>query len=818
MEMRDHEVMVEQLRLACDPDMFDFDCTRDIPSLREFIGQDRAIKALQIGLSMDHDGYNIFVSGLTGSGKTTIVKTYLQKQEELKGEANPDDWCYVYNFSDNDRPSVLSLPQGKGRSFRDQIANLLERLKEDLAKAFSSEDYQERRKRIVEETQQEQQRLFHEAEEEAKKAGFAFQMTPMGPLAVPIKDGEPMTQAQYMALGDDDRSKIEAKRLDLMQRLQSTFQKAGEMNKGMAERLQEGDKETAGFTISHLFAELEREYESMEQVLKFVKELKEYTMEHLAIFKQEEQPQAQFMGVPAQFLARGRDPFLPFQVNLFVDNSETRGAPVIEESNPTFTNLFGKIERRFLFGGYLTDHTMLKPGAIHRANGGYVLVSARDVLMQPGVWMALKRVVKSKELGIEEPMEMFGLISPQGMRPQAVPLKVKVIMIGDAWIYQMLSMYDEDFWENFKMKADFDYQIARNRENMMAYASFVAGCCQDCDLRHFDRSGVAKVVEFASRIVEDQEKMSTRFAKIRELVQEAEYWCRQEGSDLVGERHVRRAIEERKYRHNLPDERLLEMMARNTLMIDTEGSVVGQVNGLSVYALGDISFGKPARITCKTFLGRSGVINIERESQLSGRIHDKGVLILSGYLGSKYAQETPLSLSASLCFEQSYAGVEGDSASSTELYALLSSIADIPIKQNIAVTGSVNQKGEVQPIGGVNEKIEGFYDVCKAKGLTGDQGVMIPAQNLKNLMLSEEVVDAVNSGRFHIYSVRTIDEGIELLTGMEAGSRQSDGSYPEGSVNQRVEKKLREMAAKLKQYVFPDGGRESQVRAQPVGT
>ena len=447
---------------------------------------------------------------------------------------------------------------------------------------------------------------------------------------------------------------------------------------------------------------------------------------------------------------------------------------------------------------------MLKPGALQLANGGYLLLSTNDVLTNPGVWPALKRAIKTKEARIEDPFEQLGFVSPQGLRPQPIPINVKIVLIGDGYLYQLLSFYDEEFWEIFKVKADFDFQVKRTKKNMRAFAAFISGCCAACELRHFDPTGVARVIEYSSRVVSDQEKMTTRFAWIKELVEEAEYWAGQEGASLVSSNHVEKAVEERRFRHNLPDERIKEMIDRGTIMIDTTGEEEGQVNGLAIYSLGDVMFGKPSRITCQTFLGRGGVINIEREAQLSGRIHDKGVLILSGYLGWKYAQESPLSLSASLCFEQSYEGIDGDSASSTELYALLSSLSGAPIKQNIAVTGSVNQKGEIQPIGGANQKIEGFFQVCKARGLTGAQGVMIPGRNLSNLMLRQEVVDAVKQGKFHLYAVDTIDQGIEVLTEVQAGKQRKNGKYPEGSINYLVDKRLKDMATKLKRFQKPD--------------
>ncbi len=804
MDIAKYRVPPDKLRWQCDPSMFDFECTKDLAPLQEFLGQDRAIRAIDFGLSMRHAGYNIYVAGITGTGKTSMVKTYIKKlvDERRAGEKdyNPEDWCYLYNFTDPDRPQILSLPQGRSKVFRDQISNLLQRLSEELAKAFTSEEYNLQRKRVTEESQAEQQQLFREIQEESQRQGFLLEITNIGPVITPLIDGKQLSQAEYMALDESMRKELEAKRTELMKSIQNTFEKVQELSRQVAEKLHSNDKAIADMTVSQLFNALTQEYKDTENISQYLVDLKSYTMDNLDMFKEKEQQGASFLGIPQNYITHGRDPYLPFQINVFVDNSNTKGPPVIDEPNPNYTNVFGKIERRFLLGGYLTDHTMLKPGALQLSNGGYLLLNATDVLTNPGVWLALKRTIRTKEVGIEEPLQALGLISPQGIRPQPMPLDVKVVLIGDVTLYHLLSMYDEDFWEIFKVKADFDFEVTRTDENMLAFAAFISGCCEECDLHHFDRTGVARVVEYASRMVADQEKLSSRFAQIKELVHEAEYWSRKNGVELVSAQHVEKAIEERTFRHNLPDERIREMMNKGTIMIDVDGEVVGQVNGLSIYMLGDVTFGKPSRITCNTFLGKGGVINIERESQLSGRIHDKGVLILSGYMGWKYAQDTPLSLSASLCFEQSYEGVEGDSASSTELYALLSSLSGIPIGQNIAVTGSVNQKGEIQPIGGVNQKIEGFFRVCQARGLDGKQGVLIPRKNLKNLMLRQEVVDAVQQGEFHIYAVGTIDEGIEVLTGIKAGKRKKDGTYPQGSINWKVNERLKEMATKLRQY------------------
>ena len=810
MDITKHEVPAEKLRWQCDPSVFDFECTKDLAPLREFIGQDRAIRAIEFGLSMNRDGYNIYVVGLTGTGKTTVVKTYIKKLIEKKKALPLKDWCHIYNFADPDRPQILSLPKGKGKVFRDHLTNLLQRLKDELVKAFSSDKYKTQRKKTAEESQAEQQKLFEEMGEEAQQQGFQFQMTPVGPALIPVVDGKTLTQADYVALENSVRKELETRRAELLKKLQVTLEKAQELESQITEKLQNADREIADFTISQLFNKLAQEYKDSTQITQYLTELKSFTLNNLDIFKQKEEQPQPASAITTSSIMGGRDPFLPFQVNVLVDNSATEGPPVIIEPNPSYANLFGKIERRFLLGGYLSDHTMLKAGSLQLANGGYLLLSANDVLTNPGVWPALKRAIKTKEVRIEDPFEQFGMVVPQGLRPQPMPIDVKIILIGDGMLYQMLSMYDEDFWEIFRIKADFDFAVDRTKGNLKDFAAFIAGCCEECELHPFDRSGVAKVVEYSSRMVADQKKLSSRFAQIKELVEEAEYWARHDGASRVSGKHVEKAIEEKRFRHNLPDERMREMIENGTIMIDTKGEVAGQVNGLSVYSLGDVSFGKPSRITCKTFLGRGGVINIERESQLSGRIHDKGVLILSGYMGWKYAQDRPLSLSASLCFEQSYEGVEGDSASSTELYALLSSLSGVPIKQNIAVTGSVNQKGEIQPIGGVNQKIEGFFQICQTKGLNGEQGVMIPRQNLRNLMLKPEVVEAARKGKFHIYAVGTIDEGIGVLTGVTAGKRKKDGTYPKDSINCKVDKQLKEMATKLRHFYGPPAEEEKK--------
>ncbi len=814
MDVSKYEVPVDKLRWQCDPAIFDFDGTQDIEPLREFIGQERAIRALEFGLSIKHDGYNIYVAGLTGTGKTSAVKTHITKllkeEKDMEGNHQSDDWCYLYNFNDADHPNSLRLPKGKAKIFREQIFTLLQRIKEDLVKAFSSDEYKAERKKVIEKIQAEQQKLFKEVESEALKRGFLLQANPKGPMLIPIAEGKPISQEKYLALNEKARKKLEETGTELRKSLEAATEKAQDEGKQIAEKLLETDKSIADFTVSRLFTKLMDEYHDSAEIIDFLNSLKSYTLGNSDMFKQTEEQTTDILAPLSQGKKLGRDPFLPFEVNVLVDNSTTNGRPVIIEPNPNYMNLFGRIERQFLLGAYFSDHTMLKPGALHAANGGYLLLNATDVLSNPAVWPALKRTIKTKELRIEDPGEQFGLSIPQGMKPQPIPLNVKVIIIGDNRTYQLLSTYDEDFWEIFKVKADFNFEIEKTRENITSFAAFIAGFCQKHQTCHFDKTAVAKVIEVASRMVDSQEKLTSRFAGIQELLEESEYWTNKDGAQMVSERHVTRAVEERRFRHNLPDERIKEMIDKGTIMIDVSGAVAGQINGLSVYSLGDISFGKPTRITCKTFLGRKGVINIERESDLSGKIHDKGVLILNGYMGWKYAQKQPLSLSASLCFEQSYQGIDGDSASSAEIYALLSSLSDIPIKQNIAVTGSVNQKGEIQPIGGVNQKIEGFFQTCEARGLTGEQGVMIPRKNLENLMLRDEVVEAVKKGQFHIYAVSTIDEGITVITGVSAGKKKKDDNYPRNSINYKVDKRLGEMASMLRKFQSPGDKRNNK--------
>lgn len=801
-------VPAERLGWRCEPSLLPFACTADMTPLEDFIGQDRAIRAIEFGLGVDKPGFNIFVTGLAGTGKSTIINAFLKRVTAAKRPAEedssyPEDWCYVYNFSDPDRPQALSVCRGWAKVLKRDMEGLVQTLQREVKKTFESEAFARQRQVITEKAQRQQQEVMEQLVEEAKKGGFAIRMSPSGMVLIPVKGGKPMREEEYLSLPLEEKKEFEEKRGVIEGRVEEALREGRRLEREISAQLEALDQQAGEYLVHIPFFELKQKYRDYSKVLSYLDAVRDHILKNLHRFRGADGSQTPG---PLQLLQPAEppvDPFLPYRINVFVDNSETQGPPIVIETNPTYHNVFGMVEKRPIAGGFVADFTMIKPGSISRANGGYLVLHDRDVLANPGVWEALKRVIKNRELRIEEPATFFGWLPPQGLRPEPIPTDTKVIMIGNPLLYHYLSTVDPDFRETFKVKADFDFEIDRSKDNIVAYACFISAYCHREGLRHFDPSGVARVIEYGARLVEDQEKLSTRFSDIADLLIEANYWAGKANSELVTGEHVERALEEKAFRLNLVEKRIQEMIAQKTLLVDVEGAVVGQVNGLAIYQMGDFSFGKPSRITAKTFMGRGAVINIEREAKLSGKTHDKGVLILSGYLGGKYAQERPLSLSASLCFEQSYEGVEGDSASSTELYAILSSLSGIPIKQGIAVTGSVNQNGELQAIGGVNRKIEGFFDVCRIKGLTGEQGVLVPRANLRNLMLRRDVGEAVEQGKFHIFAVSAIDEGIEVLTGVPAGQRDSDGHYPVSSVNGLVEKRLQEYSDRLRDVTAP---------------
>jgi len=790
----------EDLRLTADPAGFQFECTEELTPLTELIGQDRALRSLQFGLGLQKPGYNIFVTGLTGTGKATAILEYVRRAVEEKKAAGavapPKDWCYVYNFEDPDRPNAISLPPGLGRRLRDDLNELLDTVKTNIVRAFSSEEYERQKREIFEEGQKAAQALMERAQKEAERAGFLLRFLPTGVTLVPIVDGKPMTPQQFNALSPEEQRIIQEREAAIADSVNEVAERLRAIEREVVKAVAALDRQVAEVVMRGAFDAVAAQYREYDDVSAFLEKLRAFALDSVDLLRDQDG-----RSLPAALAAAAHpDPFLAFRCNVFVDNSGTEGPPIVVEPNPSWTNLFGRIERRAYLGTYVSDHTLLKAGSVHRANGGYLILNLIDIFSKPGAWDGLKRLIRTKEVRLEDPMEQYGLLTPQALRPEPIPVDIKLIITGDPLSYFLLSTYDEEFWEMFKVKADFDHQIDRTDANVLAYAGFICACCNRDGLRHFDRTAVAKVVEHGSRMAEAQDKLSARFGLLRDLIVEADYWAGLEGETLVRARHVEKAIGERIYRLNLIEERLRELIAKGVIMVDVTGAVAGQINGLAVLDFGDFSFGRPSRITARTFLGQKGVASIDRESQLSGKIHDKGVMTISGYLGHKYAQDKPLALSATISFEQGYEAVEGDSASLAELCAIISSLADAPIRQDLAITGSVNQRGEVQPIGGVNQKIEGFHDVCKAMGMTGTQGVIIPARNKRNLMLRPDVVESVRKGLFHIYTVSTVDEAIELLTGVPAGERGPDGQYPEETINRRVDDRLRQMGEAMRQF------------------
>ncbi len=797
MTEKSSELPVEILRWNCDPSVFSFKTTAELPPLKGIIEQERPTRAIRFGLDIASPGYNIYISGLTGTGKTTVIKTFL---EEIAAKMPcPDDWCYVYNFRDPHCPIILNLPAGQGKVLKAEMEELVRQLKINIPKAFESKEYEESVGTLMRENQMLQQELFNQLSEKARGEGFALEVTKVGVSLVPMLEGKPMGPEQYEALDPEAKKQIEQRRSGLDQNIQAFLRQVRDANKESRDQISELHRRVGLYVVGIRIDGIRDQHAGFPSVIAYLNDVQEHVLSNLEDFT-EDSPKPDAAGAAQIRLEAPTDPFAKYSVNIVVDNTDLKGAPVIIETNPTYNNLFGRVERRAQFGTLSADFTLIRAGSYAKANGGFLVINAHDALLNPGVWETLKRTVKNKEVRIEDLGEQFGILSVAGMRPYPIPVNVKVIMIGNQFIYHELFGLDEDFRKIFKVKADFDSEMTRDERAFNDYAAFIGSRCCDESLLHFDPTAVARVVEYGAWLVDDQQKLSARFSDIADIVREASHWAKSAGCKAVSAQHVQQAVHEKYYRSSLFEEKIRNLITDGTLLVDVSGKAVGQVNGLAVIDLGDIRFGRPSRITAKTYLGKSGVIDIERESKMSGRIYDKGVLILSGYLGARYAQERPLSVAASLCFEQSYEGIDGDSASSTELYALLSSLSGIPVSQGIAVTGSVDQNGRVQPIGGVNQKIEGFFDVCKARGLTGDQGVMIPVQNVKNLMLRSDLVEAVAAGKFHVHAVSSIDEGIEILTGVPAGKRDENNLYQEGTVNYLVEKRLKELSENLRKF------------------
>jgi lon-related putative ATP-dependent protease len=800
------ELSPEVLRRTCAADAIGCASSKEMQILETIIGQDRATRSLGFGLGIADQGFNIYVAGPPGTGRTSAVKRFLM--ELAKDRPVPPDWCYVNNFSDSHRPHALSLPAGKAKTLQADMKSLIQGAQREIKEAFQSEQYLTRREETVKSFEDQRNELLTAAGQRAQKAGFMLQATPVGLVTIPMRDGKPLQEEEFNALSDEEKAKILEQREKLQSEIGATFRQAKRLEESARQAVKELDKQVALYAISHAIDSLKEKYSELPEVLTYLNAVRDDIVENLDLFRKDDEEETPVL--PFGLSASREVPLRRYEVNVVVDNSEQHGAPVVIELNPAYGNLFGRIEQEARFGALVTDFTLIRGGSMHQANGGFLVMAVDELLRNALSWESLKRALENRKLAIEDIAERLGFMTTKSLQVEPIPLDVKVLLIGTTDLYDLLRMYDEEFSELFKVKAEFGTLMDRTDQALQEYASFVCTLCEEESLMHLSASALAKVVEHGSRLAEDQEKLSTRFRDIADLIREASYYAKQDGAKLTEPQHVKKAIDERYYRSSLIEERVREYIARGIIMIDTRETRVGQVNGLSVLDLGDIAFGRPSRITVSVGLGREGLVDIEREVKLGGPIHSKGVMIIAGYLAGKYAQKRPLSLSARLVFEQSYGGVEGDSASSTELYALLSGLADIPIKQGIAVTGSVNQKGEVQAIGGVNEKIEGFFEVCRAAGLTGEQGVLIPQSNVSNLMLKEEVVEAVAAGKFHIWAVRTIDEGIEILTGVPAGKRLEDGTFEEGTVNARVDQRLHELAHSMREFARPGKEQDEQ--------
>ena len=794
------ELHPSELRRVCDPSVFAFKDTSALEPLDVVIGQERAVQAIEFGLNMKSPGYNIFVTGEEGTGKSTIVRDLAAKH--ARTQPVPDDWCLVNNFKDEFRPQAIALPPGRGISFAKKINRLVNDLKKEIPKAFEQEAYLKKLSAIKARFTARQNTVFQKIERFAAERSLHIDSSQKDYPVVPIVDGKILAADDYQKLPADQQAQIDENVRQIQAEIERSGRKIETLNQQLHADIERLMNEAALELVDRRLDPLRRDFRGRPDVLDHLAALQADIVENFNLFMPDDKEEA---SAPAEWLSPPKPPFQKYQVNVLVHRELMKGAPVIFETNPTYSNVFGRIEKRAYMSTVSTDFTLVAAGSLLAANGGTLIMEIESLLMHSYAWEALKRALQSKSLPIEDIPDESGA-GTTSLRPLPIPLEVKIILLGSYEAFELLQNYDPKFNKIFKVRADFDQEVERTPETTQLYAQFLARVCREEKLLPFTRRGVAAIVEFGEKYVSDQNKLSIRFGPLLGVLKEADYWARRLRARVVTEKHVVRAFQEHRFRYNLYEQKIHESYRDGIIMIDVAGAVVGQINGLAVYQIGDFSFGRPVCITAETFMGKPGVVNIEREADMSGSTHDKGVLILSGYLGSVFAQHHPLSLAISITFEQSYSDIDGDSASSTELYAILSSLSGTPIKQGIAVTGSVNQKGRVQAIGGVNQKIEGFFDVCREKGLTGEQGVMIPVSNVQNLMLRKDVVDAVIKKQFHVYRVSTVEQGIQILTGVKAGRPDADGIYPPGTVFGAVQKKLKiyiERARKAKQE--PDG-------------
>ena len=786
-----YELSHRSLKSTCNPNLFKFETTDSLEPITTGIGQDRGIKALEFGLNVDINGYNLYIEGPSGVGKTMYTKHYLDTISKKKKV--PQDWCYVYNFDNPNEPIAISLPAGQGKDFRDAMDRFIKDIKHDIKETFNNEDFEKEKALIKQEYDEKRSELMDRLNQTSSHYGFQVKSATNGIYMMPVINGKTIEEEEFEKLDDDTKKDFENKSTIVQQHVMEAISQIKAIQSESDRKINEWQSNVALLTVNAHINYIKSNFKRNKKITKFLDDVKKDILKNVSAFlladdsnKSTNQPQQQRQESPK--------PWLNYRINLFVDNSNSEGAPVIMDSNYSYPNIFGKLEYENYYGSLKTDYTMLKPGLLHIANGGYLIMQAADLVSNHYCYEIFKKVLRTKELGIENLVDQHSSMVMVSLKPEPIPLNLKVILIGNESLYQNLISVDADFRKLFKIKVEFEDDAPLTAENMNKLAKVVQGFCQSEELPPLDKSGMAKIIEFASRLANDQTKLSTKFSEITQIVGEAATLAKLRKEKVIVGSTVDEALVQRNERVQKYNEKYIEMINNRTLLIDTQGFKVGQINGLTVINIGDYSFGLPARITANTYVGKSGIIDIEREVDMSGSTHSKGILILTGYLGEMFAQDIPLSLTASLCFEQLYNGVDGDSASSTELYAILSSLSGIPINQAIAVTGSVNQNGDIQPIGGVNEKIEGFFKICKLRGLDGSHGVMIPKLNEKNLNLSDEVVQAVKENKFHIYAISTIEQGIELLTGVPAGKKDETGRFPAGSINSLAYARLRKYA------------------------
>ena len=786
-----NELSFKDLKMTCNPDIFNFETTADLESIQGGIGQDRGIKALEFGLQVNVKGYNLYLEGPSGVGKTMYTKNYLSQIAAKKKV--PSDWCYIYNFDNPNEPIAVELSAGQGKEFKDSMDGFIKEIRKDIRKTFNNDDFEKEKALIKQEFEAKRSALLDKLNVDASKYNFQVKTAQNGIYMMPIVDGKAIEEEEFEKLDDSIKAQYEEKSVLVQEQIMTVIGQIKEIERQSDKKISEWQSNVALLTVNVHINYLKSKYKRNKKINKFLNDVKQDVLKNIPTFLEAPNKQNPNQTAPSP-MQKKPDPCLNYRVNLFVDNSNREGAPVIMDSNYSYNNIFGCLEYENYYGALKTDHTMLKSGLLQQANGGYIIFQAKDLLANPACYEALKKALRIKEIGIENSAEQRSSMVLVSLKPEPIPLNLKVILIGNSNIYQTLLAMDSDFRKLFKVKVEFEESAKITPENLNKLSQIIHGFCEHEGLPPLDKDAMARLIEYASKLAGSHSKVSTRFDALIQVVAEAATWARLSRSKIITPKFIDKALEERIERVKKYDEKYLEMIKENTLLINTSGYEVGQINGLTVMTIGDYTFGKPAKITVNTYTGKSGIVNIEREVEISGPSHSKGVLILTGYLGEMFAQDIPLCLTASICFEQLYNGVDGDSASSTELYGLLSSLSGIPINQSIAVTGSVNQKGQIQPIGGVNEKIEGYFQVCKVRGLDGSHGVMIPVQNVDNLQLSDEIIEAVKEKKFHIYSISTIEEGIEVLTGVPAGRKDKDGHFPAGTVNYLVYEKLKKYA------------------------